>query len=254
MDSPTCSQKNCSRPVERRPSGEFFRSCAKCRARRAAWQRRKEAERIANGGCRSCGRPRDDADSDRCAACRTRRTQRATARTKAGVCRCGRPCDKRPDGTLHYRCPTCRSVRAKRKAELVEQGGCVKCYHRKRAEGDTLCPVCRARYPAHLARRRNSEARERRRTHPDAPYRHPWPAGPHLPPELKCRNRCSNRRDEKPDGTLYAQCPAWLRPLRDPVSCVAGFHRGRTEWQYRRPASPERTGGGGGSTWWPSRS
>jgi len=219
MDSPTCSQKNCDRLVERRLNGDFFRSCAKCRARRAAWQRRKEAERIANGDCRSCGRPlgRDaGSSSDRCAACRAQRRQRVTAPTKAGVCRCGHPRDQRPDGTLYYRCPKCRSARAKRNAELVEQGGCVKCYHRHRAAGDTLCAICRERYPEHLARRRKSEAarppRQRtRRRNPNAPYRHPWPAGPKLPPEFECRNRCSNRRDQKPDGTLYAEC----RPCRE---------------------------------------
>ena len=247
MDSPTCSQKNCNRPVDRRPNGEFFRSCAKCRTRRAAWQRRKEAHRIANGQCRSCGRPRspdDVSSSDRCAPCRKRRTQRATSRTKAritkpGICRCGRPCDTRPDGTLYYRCPTCRAARRNQKADLLAQGGCIKCYHRQRAAGDTLCPVCRERYPAHLARRRELEAaRPPRRRTGRTRRRNPTHRTAILgPPALNCP-RNSNAATDAP---IAATRNPTARSTRNAVRAASEGNAAALNWSPRAVASNAAT-------------
>lgn len=239
MQTPTCSQKNCRRPVDRRADGGFYRSCAKCKARRAAWQRNREKERNASGKCRACGRPRerkpDGSLFDRCARCRKRRLTLLHERTKAGMCSCGKPRDVRPDGKLYARCPSCRTARAKRRAELVEQGGCKRCHYRAAAEGDDLCPPCRKLAPKRAARKRKQErsrpARQRRRK-----MAYDRPAGPRIPDALKCRNsRCNGIRHEaKPDGTLYATCTKCRRVRRERRAELVE-QGGCKKCGYRRP-------------------
>lgn len=221
MQTPQCSQKSCRRQVDPRPSGGFYRSCAKCRARRAAWQRNREAMLTAKGKC-SCGRPLDRKDDGslywRCQKCRKARAGRSRAASPRDhvTCDCGKPRDARPDGSLYYRCPACRKARVKRRAELVGQGGCRVCYYRPRIEGGSLCTVCLANAPKRKVQRRRSEAARPPRKRDRRKYAYSRPAGPRIPDELKCRNaRCSDiRHDRKPDGTLYATCTKCRRARR----------------------------------------
>lgn len=114
----------------------------------------------AEGVC-ACGRPRDRKPDGtlhhRCPLCGDKRAQRDAERDRTGPCSCGQPRDPKPDGTLHHRCPACRTARKLRHAELVAQGGCRTCYYRKALPGEVRCERCRD-----LADARSERARSRK--------------------------------------------------------------------------------------------
>ena len=244
--STTCSQSGCTNPPAPRPGGGFYRSCVQCKERRAAWQRKHEAKRAANGSCRSCGEPcdlkPDGTRHDRCATRRDRRNRRTTRLLDASLCACGRPRDERADGKLYSRCPDCRQRRKARKVELVARGGCRVCFYQTSIEGHTVCERCLPVAQERDARRRLREAEKRDRLKAREAERVERQAAREaerreriarlaeqaaqragaaeakalreaarkahrLPDELRCtEKRCERPRGVKTDGTLYAIC------------------------------------------------
>lgn len=245
---PQCSQHGCSRPCAEKPNGGHYRSCAPCKARRAAWQRRHETKRTGAGNCRSCNAPcdrkPDGSHYTRCSTCRSERSQRTAKLKQEGLCGCGKPRDARADGSLYSRCPACRQQRQAHKRKLVAEGGCRMCYYRPRIEGNTVCESCLPIVLERDARRRAREAErdaKLKALEDERAEREAAKKAAMLPDNLRCTEKgCQRPRGTKADGSLYTTCdPCRERhnrnqrrrsaELRDEGGCSKCAYRPRIE-------------------------